>query len=419
MTVFLVIVLIIGNLFLFSGAVFGDLADNQIAWFFVIGAVAMDIYFIYLAAQSISKNREQQRIAEENSRIAETTRKVETIISKYTPASININRNAIPFNIDPNLINREVVYTVNSYREKIEAICERYLHIATDIKKILLCVGCNSIDDKLSHLTTNKEKLKQLKDECDSLLATLSSYKVEIINENRDLLFELKLAFRYLLNSKKCHSDSLTVKEFITPNKPADLKMFKFENEPITIFGGHFYFCLFSNVILVFDNTGAFSTAVDPSSLIIETSRETTFVSIINGTAASNQYIAEDSKCISQGPPRLTWLHTCRDGSPDLRYSDNPRLEYRNALYEYSMIKFVISDNTLSFSASSSAVCESFETIASKYTRKCNDRHNPIPELLQLVNKLSGDDNIHIESIIRECNARGDVNNYFCKLIEP
>ena len=31
MTVFLVIVLIIGNLFLFSGAVFDDLSDNGIA----------------------------------------------------------------------------------------------------------------------------------------------------------------------------------------------------------------------------------------------------------------------------------------------------------------------------------------------------------------------------------------------------
>lgn len=48
MTVFLLIVLMIGNLLLLSGTVFEDLADNGIAWFFVIGAIAMDIYFIYL-----------------------------------------------------------------------------------------------------------------------------------------------------------------------------------------------------------------------------------------------------------------------------------------------------------------------------------------------------------------------------------
>ena len=229
MTLFLVIVLIIGNLFLLSGAVFDDLADNGIAWFFVIGAIAMDIYFVYLIAQSVSKSQEQQRIAAENSRIAEVTRKVEALMHKYTLMRLNANRTALPFQIDPDLINKEVVFTVNSYKERMAAIYDRYSFITNEIKRILACTGCISVDDKYSHLTANEDKLKQLKEEGDSCLSHLSSCKIEMLNDDRNLLLEIKLAFRYLLNSKKCQSESLSIKEFITPEKPNDLMMFSFE----------------------------------------------------------------------------------------------------------------------------------------------------------------------------------------------
>lgn len=417
MTVFLVIVLIIGNLFLFSGAVFDDLSDNGIAWFFVIGAIAMDIYFIYLIAQSVSKSREQQRVAAENNRVVEVTRKVEALINKYTMMRLNANRTVVQFQIAPDLINKEVVFTVNSYKDRMAAIYNRYSLITNEINRILACTDCISVDEKYSHLISCEDKLKQLKEEGDSCLSQLSSYKIEILNDNRDLLFEMKLAFRYLLNSKKCQSDSLTIKEFITPDKPNDLMLFKYENEPVILFWEQYYFCLFSNVILVFDKLGVFATAIDSSALRVVVKRETTSVTVSNGTAGSNQYIADDSKCISQGIARSTWLHTCRDGSPDLRYSYNPRLEYRTDTYEYVVIEFVIADKKVSFSASSGTVGDAFEKAAPKYSRKCNNRHDPIPEFLILVKKLSEEDNAQIESIIQVCNARADANNYFCKLI--
>ena len=417
MTVFLVIVLIIGNLFLFSGAVFDDLSDNGIAWFFVIGAIAMDIYFIFLIAQSVSKSREQQRVAAENDRVVEVTRKVEALINKYTMMRLNANRTVVQFQIAPDLINKEVVFTVNSYKDRMAAIYNRYSLITNEINRILACTDCISVDEKYSHLISCEDKLKQLKEEGDSCLSQLSSYKIEILNDNRDLLFEMKLAFRYLLNSKKCQSDSLTIKEFITPDKPNDLMLFKYENEPVILFWEQYYFCLFSNVILVFDKLGVFATAIDSSALRVVVKKETTSVTVSNGTAGSNQYIADDSNCISQGITRSTWLHTCRDGSPDLRYSYNPRLEYRTDTYEYVVIEFVIADKKVSFSASSGTVGDAFEKAAPKYSRKCNNRHDPIPEFLILVKKLSEEDNAQIESIIQVCNARADANNYFCKLI--
>ncbi len=416
MTVFLVIVLIFGNFLLLSGSVFGDLADNGIAWFLVLGALAMDIYFIYKIAESVSKNREQQRVIAENNRVAEVTRKVEAITHKYRLANLNAGRTASPFQIAHELINKEVVFTVNSYKERMATIYERYSSITKEIERILLCTGYVSIDDKFSYLTSNEDKLRKLKEEGDSCLSQLSSYKIEMMNDDCNRLFEMKLAFRYLLNSKKCVSESLSVKEFISPNKPSDLMLFKYDNEPIILFWDQYYFCLFSNVIVVFDKLGVFSTAIDPSSLGIMVRRETTSVSVSNGNAASNQYVAEDSKCVSQGITRSTWLHTCRDGSPDLRYSYNPRLEYRTDTYEYVDIEFTLGDKKIQFTASSSAAGDVFEKTVPKYVRKCNNRHNPIPEFLALIRMLSIEDSAHMESINQVCNARTEANNYFCKL---
>lgn len=126
MTVFLVIILIIGNLLLLSGSMFGELSDNGVAWFIVIAAIAMDIYFIYLIAQNASKNREQKRIVAENNRIAEMIRKLEELVHKYTLISLNANKAALPFVIGTDFINKEVVFTVNSYKERMATIYERY-----------------------------------------------------------------------------------------------------------------------------------------------------------------------------------------------------------------------------------------------------------------------------------------------------
>ena len=46
MTIFLVIVALLGNLLLFTGAIFGDLKDNSIAWILVIAAICIDIWLI-------------------------------------------------------------------------------------------------------------------------------------------------------------------------------------------------------------------------------------------------------------------------------------------------------------------------------------------------------------------------------------
>ncbi|MBE6107394.1 MAG: hypothetical protein E7192_01980 [Erysipelotrichaceae bacterium] len=410
----LVILLICATFCIFNGNFFDGLSNNAIAWFFVCTVIVMDFYLII---KVVSIVREIHRIAAENNRIAKVTRRVEALISKYTLTSLNVIRTAKSLKINPDLINKEVVFKVNTYREKRAAIYERYTFIANEIRRILDCTGCSLIDDKYAFIISNEDKLKQLKEEGKNCLTHLASYKIELLHDNCDDLYDVSQAFHCLLNSKKCQSESLPINEFITQDKPRDLMLFKYKNEPIRLFWEQYYFCLFSNVILVFDNEGDFATAIDPSALKIAIKRKTASVTVRNGIAEENQYIADDSKCISQGTTRFTWLHTCRDGSPDLRYSYNPSIEYRTDKYEYVIVEFAIADKKVVFSASSGAVGDAFKKVISNYLRKCNDLHEPIPEFLMLVKMIGDKDNTQIESIIQTCNARTDANDYFCKLV--
>ena len=502
MDIILLIMFIGGNLFLFSRESFDNLADNGFAWLSALVAIAIDIYFIYLIAQSILKRRKKQRIIAEDTPIEDVTRKAEAteqqhiiaedtsiedvthkeeamkqqrVITENSPiegvtrkaeatqqqhifvehgsiedmthkveaikhkygvtsliadkavrpfirykdnlTSIIAGREALPFPIEHEFINEEIVLTVNSYKERMIPIYERYSFTSNEIKKILDCTDCISVNEKYFYLSSNEDRLEQLKEERDSCLSQLSSYKIEILDDNRDLSYDMQLAFRCLLNSIKCQSDSLTIKEFITHDKPSDLMLFKYENKPVILLWGQHYFCLFSNVILVFDKTGVFATAIDPSALRVTVKSMTESVLFTNGTARWNQYTADDSKCISQGTTRSTWLHTCRDGSPDLRYNHNPRLEHRIDTYEYVIVEFIIANKKVSFSASSGAVGDAFEKAFSGYSRRRNKRHNPIPEFLMLVKSLSNEDDAQIDSIIQTCNSRPDANNYFCKIV--
>lgn len=422
--------LLYGIITLFIGAficvTLGIESDSAVGMFICFSCVFGPIIAMIVSAQAKEKEEaaqaekdrlEKQRIEKEEKRLVEINKNVNTILHQYEPLPLGENRDPIKLSVDPIFINKEIVSVVKSYRAKTSTIYENYASISRKTKEILSCYGCNSIDDKYSHLQANMDDLKRLKNESDKYLAELSKFKIKILNDDSELLFCAKLAFLSLLNSKKCLSENGNIKDFISSVKPLDLMMFEYDYEPVILFLNPFYFCMFGNVILVFDNTGKFSTAIDPTALNIRVEKKVTSVYVNNGTPDNNQHIAEDSKCISQGITRTTWLHTCRDGSPDLRYNYNPRSEYRIDMYEYVEIEFVIGDNAILFSASSGTVGDAFDKFISQYVRKCNNKHNPIPELIQLMKVLNGSDDSQLDIIVEVCESRTDASNYFCKLI--
>ena len=224
----------------------------------------------------------------------------------------------------------------------------------------------------------------------------------------------MKTAFASLLQSKKCSSDNVNVRDFLCEKTPNDLSLFQFKYAPPVLLVNDFFFCLFTNVVLVFDKNGIFSTAIDPTAISVTLDKLTEHVLISNGSVVRQEFTDVDSKLIQQGITRTTCTYTRNDGLTDRRYSYNPRIEYRSDDYEYGIIGLSIINFTISFKVSSKTAITRFGSFSEKYIRKCNDLHNPIPDFLLLLKYLSDDDHSSINNIIETVNSSTLNKNYFC-----
>ena len=200
----------------------------------------------------------------------------------------------------------------------------------------------------------------------------------------------------------------------VTDIRPKDLDLFEFESMPITILFFPFYFCLFGNVILVFDKKGVFSIALDPSALRIDIKRESIDCMIQNGNFPRDKFADTDSKCLNIGDEWHTWKYTCIDGSPDLRYHSNYRINIQNNKYEYGIITLSIVSKTATINVSSEDAINAFELLIKKYTRKCNDKNDPIFSLLKLLEICSDKNDETMLSLIEEYKKMEGKRNYFC-----
>lgn len=365
----------------------------------------------------------EERAAEERRHLAaQRAEKIKDIVQQFTPTDIVNRQTGTPFDVDPLFVNKDVVYVVQTCKEGKgnRDIYQKYVSAYNEIRCILACVGCQTVSDQYYSLFANMDRLKHLKRKHDLCVSLLFRYKIQLLNEDIDLLRELKAAFDSLRKSIICKTESGTLDDIFPAETPTELALFLFDEPPVTLRLNGFYLCLFSNVILVFDRTGTFSTAVDPYALRIVTTRQQTTIRIIDGrTIGHYPFIAHDSKCISQGQTQSRWLHARQDGAPDRRYSTNTQYEYRADIYEYSEIRLEFADSSITFSASSGMAADRFEEVAPKYWRKCNDRHEPLPELMQLLDLLCDADDGHLDALKEACESRADSYNYFYKLILP
>lgn len=336
------------------------------------------------------------------------------MITYYSPRkSISLQKSQHP-KVEVALVNKEVVFTVNQYKDNLRNSISKCNEIDQAIKNILSCVDCCNVDEKLNYLSEKTEELQRLKSESDMLHGEIAKRKIKLLNEDGNLLFLVKKSLTTLFSSKKCVIEGLNLKELICDEKPLDLEFFDYKYAPAILRIGKFLYCLFSNVILVFDENGVFATAIDPTALEIKVERVSVDVWVRNNTLPSHQYLDVDSKCIVQGTTRRTWAHTCRDGSPDLRYSYNPIIEYRTDKYEYGKITISILGSMISLSLSSDVATNAFERISREYIRKCNNRHNPIPEFLNLLYRVAEEGEQNIAHILTTNKSNPSTSNYFC-----
>ncbi len=416
LTAILIFSFFAGNIFLFSGDLGsgGDLEGNSIAIIMMIVAIIADIALVGYIISACIKNSEKRQEEKENQRISEVSQRVNEIIARYSPIKMISLQKAQQPQLEMSLVNKEVVFTVNQYKDNLKETISKCNEIDISLKHILSCVGCRNVDEKLYHLNTKTDVLQHLKSESDSLHREVGKLKIKLLNEDGNLLFFVKKTFTALLSSKKCVLEGLTLKELICDEQPADLELFDYKYAPATLRFGGYYYCLFSNVILVFDTNGIFATAIDPTALAIKVERVRVDVWIRNNTLPSHQYVDVDSKCIEQGQTRRTWAHTCRDGSPDLRYSYNPSIEYQTDKYEYGKIAISVLDNEVQFSLSSDVAINALERVSREYIKKHNNRHNPLPELFNLLYRASEEGDTNIAYIVNVAKSNPTTSNYFC-----
>lgn len=220
------------------------------------------------------------------------------------------------------------------------------------------------MDKKLVFLESKIPELDALKSESDSLHDAISSRRFKVPNADPEFFLNFRNAFILLSKSKKCSCKPIGVKKVLPNSWPVEISLFQFKFHPVVLYIDNFYFCIFQNVILIFDENGYFSSTVKLSSLKINV---TTYTErryyIDNKCYSENLHTALDSKCLKRGSSRQTWLHTCVDGSPDLRYNYNPRIEERSDICEYGVIDIELINKKITFTISSEKAIEAFNQL--------------------------------------------------------
>ena len=388
---------VFGNIFLFSGD-FGS--GNGIITVMVLIAAAADLAVVVGIIYACIKYAKDRREEKEKNRIGNVILKVNKLLEHYSPKeTISLQ---IPQHIDvsKSLVNTEVVYTVNHFKELVRddvLMCSK-----TDqaIKKILACSDCKNADEALEYLSAKEKELEWLKSESDRICDRIASHKIKLLYEDGELMYLVKSSMNALLSSKKCVFEELDPKEMICRETPADLGIFDCRYVPAVLRLGNHYFCFFSNVILVFDAVGTFATAIDPTAVKLQIEKVRVDARAVSNISNSYWCIDTDSKYVEGG----TTQHCSFDQGSG----------HRDDVYEYGEIKFSVLENTVSFSLSSGNAVRLLERVRDEYIRKCNNRHDPIPEFLDLLNIISeeGDKNTaYIQNVYKRKRSRV---NYFC-----
>jgi hypothetical protein len=424
-------IVIVGNLLLFSGLLFGDLVDNSIAWILAIIAVVIDVVFIGSQISSASKRREQGANEQEaNTRSVPTPpirRTVEQVAhiersdnsklgllkAKYSVPSVPI----IPSTVDPlqkdmeSYQSLEIIQTVNRVVNLRSDLIKELAAKRQELDAILSCPGCSTDRERIKYLNTNEAELNQKKKEYLDIIDLINSKKVVLLSKENQVYSGMRVLFSEIAKSQKIVGDAgIAYKDFVKMNATLPGDFFETRQAPIELNFGAYRFFMLPDVVLAYNRSGEFVTAFEPMAMIIRVEERQKNVYSSNmggrGWTYSDNVIASDSTLISQGYARSGWLHEKKSGGPDLRYSfaNNPRYESRTDTYAFTEINIQIGHYKAVYSASKGALAVTAKQTIRKY---CSISHklNVMPSLLRL-----------LESTAKKKDEAKDLCNEYIKV---
>lgn len=398
---------------------------------------------IGLITDTANKNKAQRQLEErkqkeEAARIAklaqETARKkeeqakesVEKISSRY-----NLNDYRIPRrNADlekqgtriGNLVlphgNRDVFDCFNRYHEELCRIDSKIEELQNKARAILNSTA-SSNENKLKFLESKLHDLDQIKENADQLYFEGRNKSIHLTYFDPGALTNLRKAILALQNSKKCISISgSTTKDFFISKEPKEHSYFHSSTAPVVLNFGKIKAYCYPKIILLFEGD-YFAGAINPDGLkIVVTQKEIRArYNADRKEYNDNKVLADDSFVVQKGYDRTTWLHTCKDGSPDLRYSYNPAMHYRDDVVRHGVVVFSIGEYKAEFAFSSYQAFEELALAQRTYSTNNPAVTDPIPVLLELLDSLGANHQI-IKDIKNKQSIHGEKTLPVCRIIE-
>lgn len=305
--------------------------------------------------------------------------RMNTVVSVYTPAKISLTPVAEAPALEDKGICAEITDFVHNYKAEIAESISLFNEAEQNIADILGFRDADTPEEKLEHLRREQGRLEELRKECSTYRKKVDGRTLRIICDDKQKISQIKKAVGALSASKKCTSGTTDAKKFAPKSTPRDLALFSYECEPAVLFIDDLYFCLFAGIILVFDKNGAFSAAMKPTAFKVAVERKQTKYRF-DGAVDS------DSKAVTFTEMRTTWVYTKKDGTPDLRYKNNPTIEFPATVdgWEYGVITVKIGSHSAAFTVSSSAALDAFEGIKDIYAGLRIDSKNAVSSTLKI-----------------------------------
>lgn len=393
--VFIIIIIIafLGNGYLLSGYdVEGDIAVLMVAIALIVDALI--ILFIVMSIKnkidSVREETERERIAKEIQRKKILQENITKIVRRFKPTPIDWVPKGSALQVKTEWLNQDVIYAVNVYKKRINELIEERKSIDSQINKILEHQGIYELDCVLKYLESATSELSELKSRSDEIYRQIAGLRITLkVNDSYTSLIIHK-TFDLLKTSKKVVSNVIDVNKFVIAEMPKELNMFTYSQEPVILSVYGFSYCLFENVILIFDSDGRFSSAIDPSSIKILVKRKITSTQIgISPEPQILQYIASDSKRTKEG---------------------------NSVFYEYANVIITINEYPFEFIVSSQCSIEAFDLFGVEYCRQHNHLHNSTKDLIELLKIIIGDGNDIIDELITTSISHQKSSNCFCSL---
>lgn len=389
-------VFLVGELFLFSGQFREEMAGNEVASFCAFIALIFNVVFVGMLIKGIIKSAEESRERKEQEHRKQIQDEISEIVKQYTVQE-DATKNNVPSitKIDNPLVDSEVVFCVKTYIREAEEQEQKIIELRAKIQKILNYNNYVTGEQNLEYLKQKEPELRVLKDELLDAQKPQDNRKIVLNETTSQELEDIRNSIVESGKSQKVRNmGNLDWKTVTEVSMPVELKYFRSQTKPVMLHLMDYCFCIFSKTILVFTLEGRFVTALQRSCfrVNVQRDRERAYFNLETQSYSSNA-VGTDSKCIDKGEERHTWLYTCKDGSMDLRYRNNYRINYRYDTMEYGRIRFSVADFTEEFKFSAEQAILAAEKAAEenekyKVTRESNNESSVI-NLLQLLEPSS------------------------------